>query len=165
MWRRCATDLLAVTATFLWQTTETVLGVAPLPGSTAMSHSAESLGRATLNARPAFTVALRRIQKPMKDGMPVSAKHWRYSRGVSLTRSGFDVICVKQKTKRLLWTQGCQFCKILLCNISCPGHGPIQSYSTPQLKRITAVYIFCWICSPCLSICVLNYIWCSYTSE
>lgn len=52
------TDLFAVTATFLWQMTETVLGVAPLPGSTMMSQSADSLGRATLNDRPDFTVAL-----------------------------------------------------------------------------------------------------------
>lgn len=45
-------------ATFLWQTTETVLGVAPLPGSTTVSHSVESLGRAALNDRPVFTAAL-----------------------------------------------------------------------------------------------------------
>lgn len=53
------TDLFAVIATFLWQTTETVPGVAPLPGSTTISHSAESLGRAALNDRPVFTAALK----------------------------------------------------------------------------------------------------------
>ena len=47
------------------------MGVAPLPGSTTMSHSAESLGRAALNDRPDFTVALQQIHTRS----PVSAKH------------------------------------------------------------------------------------------
>lgn len=65
------TDLFAVTVTFFWQTTETVLGVAPLPGSTTMSHSAESLGRAALKDRPVFTVALQQIHTHS----PVNTKH------------------------------------------------------------------------------------------
>lgn len=58
VWRKYLTYLFVVTATFFLQTTETVLGVAPLPGSTTMSQSTESLGRAPLNDRPVFTVAL-----------------------------------------------------------------------------------------------------------
>lgn len=43
---------------FLRQTTVTALGVAPLPGSTMISHSNGSLGRAALKDKPDFTAAL-----------------------------------------------------------------------------------------------------------
>lgn len=53
-----STDLFAVGASFLWQTTETVLEVRPWPGSSSTSHSAESLARTALNTRPGFTATL-----------------------------------------------------------------------------------------------------------
>ena len=40
-----------------------------------MSHSAESLGRAALNDRPDFTVALQQIHTHTHTHSPVSAKH------------------------------------------------------------------------------------------
>lgn len=56
------TYLFAETDAFLWQTTETLLGVAPLPGSTTTSHSVGSLGRAALKDSPLFTAALQDAQ-------------------------------------------------------------------------------------------------------
>lgn len=51
-------NLLAVTATFLWQTTDKVLGGVSLPGSTTMSQRAESLGRTALKDNPDFADTL-----------------------------------------------------------------------------------------------------------
>ncbi|TNN71470.1 hypothetical protein EYF80_018304 [Liparis tanakae] len=57
-------------------TTETVLGAAPLAVSTAVSHSAESLGRAALNDRPALTVALQWKHKRIRT---VSSSSYSYT--------------------------------------------------------------------------------------
>lgn len=91
------TDLFAVTVTFLWQTTETVLGVAPLPGSTIMSHSAESLGRTALKDRPIFTVALQQIHT-YSTVQSIQSMDYQYAQ-----------ISKKQKTKENLMYCICMF--------------------------------------------------------